>query len=99
MATSEAKRWANETWGKAKANLPDISPAGHAFNWDEQREDRSGAFLQLARLFVLSGFEDHGQHIAANLAADSELGSRAIVDRQTLDKGNENAMNGLQRVV
>ncbi len=43
MATSEAKRWANETWGKAKANLPDISPAGHAFNWDEQREDRSGA--------------------------------------------------------
>jgi hypothetical protein len=30
MATSEAKRWANETWGKAKANLPDISPAGHA---------------------------------------------------------------------
>jgi len=44
MATSEAKRWANETWGKAKANLPDISPAGHAlFNCEEQREDRSGA--------------------------------------------------------
>jgi hypothetical protein len=48
-------------------------------------------FLQLAGLFVLSGFEDHGQHIAANLSADSELGGRAIVDRQTLNKGNESA--------
>jgi hypothetical protein len=45
------------------------------------------------------GLKINGQHIAANLSADSELRSRAIVDRQTLDKGNESAMNGLQRVV